>query len=80
MTEDQSNTLAPETVEILKSLPQPVTARAYYTTRMPTDEARKLLERFAQNSDQKFTYEFVDPEFNPVARRPMASNGMARLS
>lgn len=67
LTEDKSNTLAPETIEILQSLPQPVSARAYYTTRMSNEEARKLLERFAQNSNQKFTYEFLDPEFNPVA-------------
>ncbi|MCS6993168.1 MAG: GldG family protein [Anaerolineales bacterium] len=67
LTEDKSNSLAPETLEILKSLPEPVFARAYYTTRTSSDEARKLLDRFAQNSNQKFTYEFVDPEFNPIA-------------
>ncbi|GAB4494029.1 MAG: Gldg family protein [Anaerolineales bacterium] len=67
LTEDKSNTLAPETIEILAKLPQPVFARAYYTTRTPSEETRKLLDRLAQNSNQKFTYEFIDPEFNPIA-------------
>ncbi|PWH14615.1 MAG: hypothetical protein DDG60_07630 [Anaerolineae bacterium] len=67
LTEDKSNTLAPETIEILKTLPEPVFARAYYTTSMPSDDARKLLERMKENSNQKFSYEFIDPEFNPIA-------------
>ena len=67
LTEDKSNTLSPETIEILGSLPQPVIARAYYTTRYPSDETRKLLDRFVQNSNQKFSYEFIDPELNPIS-------------
>lgn len=67
LTEDKSNTLAPETIEILASLPQPVTARAYYTARASSEETRKLLDRFVQNSNQKFTYEFIDPELNPIS-------------
>lgn len=67
LTEDKSNTLAPETIEILDALPQPVFARAYFTTRNPSEETRTLLDRFVQNSNQKFSYEFIDPEFNPIS-------------
>lgn len=67
LTEDKSNTLSPETIEILGSLPQPVFARAYYTARASSEETRKLLDRFVQNSNQKFSYEFIDPEFNPIS-------------
>jgi len=67
LTEDKSNTLAPETIEILGSLPQPVVARAYYTARTNHEEARKLLERFAENANGKFSYEFPDPEISPIA-------------
>jgi ABC-type uncharacterized transport system involved in gliding motility auxiliary subunit len=67
LTEDKSNTLAPETIEILNNLPQPVFARAYFTRRNSSEETRKLLDRFAQKSNQKFSYEFIDPEFNPIS-------------
>lgn len=66
LTEDKSNSLAPETIQILGSLPQPVMARAYYTARTNSEETRKLLERFAENANGKFTYEFSDPEANPI--------------
>ncbi len=67
LTESQKNTLAPETIAMLKALPQPVTAKAYFTTRAETGQARKLLENFKQYGSGKFTYEFIDPETNPVA-------------
>jgi ABC-type uncharacterized transport system involved in gliding motility auxiliary subunit len=67
LTEDKTNTLSPETVEILSALPQPVLARAYYTASYPSSETRKLLDRFVQNANQKFTYEFIDPDFNPIS-------------
>lgn len=67
LTEDNKNSPAPETIEILKTLPQPVVARAYYTPRLNNEEARKLLERFANNANGKFSYEFSDPEQNQIA-------------
>lgn len=67
LTEDKKNTLAPETLNILAALPQPVLAQSYYTSRTPSDSAQKLLENFKQNSKSQFTYEFSDPELNPVA-------------
>lgn len=67
LTEDKSNTLAPETIEILNKLPQPVTARAYYTASYPSDEVRKLLDQFVQSSNQKFSYEFIDPDLNRIS-------------
>jgi len=67
LTENQTNTLAPETIDLLKSVPQPVTARAYYSTRTDSSQARKLLESFKQSSNNQFSFEFIDPEANPVA-------------
>jgi ABC-type uncharacterized transport system involved in gliding motility auxiliary subunit len=66
MTEDQQNTLNPETVAILESLDEPILARAYYSTQLSSDNARRLLENFRENSKGRFTYEFINPEFNPV--------------
>lgn len=67
VTQNQANTLAPETVSILKSLPQPVTVHAYYSSRVDPTSARKLLENFAQQSAGKLIYKFIDPDSNPVS-------------
>jgi gliding motility-associatede transport system auxiliary component len=67
MTEDKQFTLAPETINTLNSLSQDVTAQAFFSARSSRDSAEQLLERFKQNSKGKFTYEFIDPDQNPLA-------------
>jgi len=66
MTEDKQYTLAPETINTLNSLPEKVTAQAFYSQRSPTDTAQELLEQFKLNSAGKFDYEFIDPDENPL--------------
>lgn len=69
-------TLAPQTLKVLKELPEPVRAVAFF---VPTrsDQARDrqraddLLFEFARRSDKRFTYKFVDPEAEPSAARQM---------
>ena len=67
LTENQQFTLAPETLQTLQELPQQVNAQAFFTTRIPSDQASGLLDQYKFNSDGKFDYEFIDPEANPVA-------------
>lgn len=67
ITEDKLNTLAPETLQTLESLPSPVTAQAFYTPRFPSETAKKLLEQYKANSKGKFDYQFIDPEAQPLA-------------
>ncbi len=67
LTENQNNTLAPETIAMLKALPGPVNARAYFSTRANPGQAQKLLENFKQFGNGKFNFEFIDPETNPIA-------------
>jgi ABC-type uncharacterized transport system involved in gliding motility auxiliary subunit len=67
ITESQKNTLSPETITMLKALKSPVAARAYFSTRADSSQARKLLDNFKQDSSGNFTYTFIDPEANPVA-------------
>jgi ABC-type uncharacterized transport system involved in gliding motility auxiliary subunit len=66
MTEDKQNTLATETIVILETLSEPVHARAYFSGALSTESATKVLENFKLNGKGKFTYEFINPEFNPV--------------
>ncbi len=46
LTEDQDNTLAPETVAALKSLPEKVNALAFFSPQYPIDQADSLLSEF----------------------------------
>jgi ABC-type uncharacterized transport system involved in gliding motility auxiliary subunit len=67
LTEDKKNTLAPETITLLKNLSEPVNARAYYSSQADPSSAKKLLENFKQLGNDKFAYEFIDPVANPLA-------------
>ncbi len=67
LTEDKQYTLSQETIQTLASMPQPVKALAFYSKRVPTDSAKGLLDQFQYNGGGKFSYEFIDPEANPVA-------------
>jgi gliding motility-associatede transport system auxiliary component len=71
LTADQSNTLAKETQDVLKSLPGSVTAEAFYSTD-PTVASSKettkvLLDKYVYESAGKFQYKFIDPNKDPVA-------------
>ena len=67
LTEDKQFTLAPETVETLKTLPDPVHAKAFFTKgAYALETARSLLEQYELKSDGKFSYEIVDPDANPA--------------
>jgi ABC-type uncharacterized transport system involved in gliding motility auxiliary subunit len=67
MTEDQSNSLAPETIKMLAALPQPITIRAYYSSRVSRDTIQKMLDDFKQHSNGKLTYGFSDLYQDPYA-------------
>jgi len=68
LSEDQVNTLAPETVTILRSLNTPVKAVAFYSSQFVNARslAEKLLERYRVEGKGQFTYEFHDPVGDPT--------------
>lgn len=68
LTEDKTNTLTEETLAILGSLDQPVKATGYFTASASyaQSSAQDILNNYKMNSNGKFSYEFVDPEANPV--------------
>ncbi len=71
LTADQSNTLAKETVDVLKSLPDTVIAKAFFTSdaslASSKDSTKSLLDQYVYDSGGKFQYEFIDPNKDPVA-------------
>lgn len=66
LTNDKTHTLAPETIQTLKSLKEPVVAIGFFTSRVSSDTAKGLLADYQSNSD-KFSYKFIDPEADPVS-------------
>jgi ABC-type uncharacterized transport system involved in gliding motility auxiliary subunit len=67
LTEGQQNTLSPETLTTLTSLSAPVKAQAFFSSNIPTDQAKSILDEYRLQSKGKFQYEFIDPVKNPVA-------------
>ncbi len=67
LTEGQQNTLSPETLTTLTALSSPVKAQAFFSSNIPTDQAKSILDEYRLQSKGKFQYEFVDPVKNPVA-------------
>ncbi|HLE53137.1 MAG TPA: Gldg family protein [Anaerolineales bacterium] len=66
LTENQQYTLAPETLDTLKSLPAQVKALAFYTPRVSKGSAEGLLDQYKFHSEGKFDYEFINPETDPI--------------
>jgi ABC-type uncharacterized transport system involved in gliding motility auxiliary subunit len=78
VTQDKSNTLAPETIQALETLPQPVEAVAFYAS-LSTQSASELLDKFKANSNGKFTYRFVNPDTDPIAAREAGITGDGKI-
>jgi len=78
-TEDQTKTLAPETLQVLASLPANVKATGFFTSNFATADAEELLTRFKANSGGSFEYEFVDPNRNPIAAREAGITGDGKI-
>ncbi|NJN23418.1 MAG: ABC transporter [Acaryochloridaceae cyanobacterium RL_2_7] len=63
LTETQLFSLAPQTQEVLRQLPQPL--KVWSFTQPPIPAERTLLEKFAQVNPEQFQFEFVDPQLQP---------------
>ncbi len=79
LTEDKSNTLAPETLQALATLPDKVTATAFYTASLNSTGAEELLLKFKTNSKGKFDYKFVDPDQDPLSAREAGVTGDGKI-
>jgi len=77
--EDKENALAPESIEALESLPEPVKATAFFSGQFNTDAARDLLEKYRIKSQGKFSFEFVDPNRNPLAAQEAGITGDGKI-
>jgi ABC-type uncharacterized transport system involved in gliding motility auxiliary subunit len=78
LTEDQTHTLAPETLKALKDLSQPVHAVAFFSTPL-SDFDQELLDNFKTNGNGKFTYEVVNPDTDPVRAKKAGITGDGKI-
>jgi ABC-type uncharacterized transport system involved in gliding motility auxiliary subunit len=66
LTEDQNYSLTKETIEVLNTLPNPVTVEAYFTAQANDTSAKKLLDTYKYYSKGKLDYQVIDPNASPV--------------
>ncbi len=70
LTEDKQNTLTQQTLDTLKTLPQPVFAQAFYPSNSSSASTdKKMLDNYKYYSKGNFDYKFIDPNADPVAAK-----------
>ncbi len=79
VTEDKQHTLAPETIEALDALPEPVLAVAFYSQRLNPESARGIFDDYKANSKGNFNYTFVNPEENPLLAQQYGITGDGKI-
>lgn len=79
LTEDQTNTLAPELLTALESLPGEIKATAFFSQNRSTEAAEKLLNNIKANSGGRFNYEFLDPNRNPALVQELGITGDGKV-
>ena len=67
LTEDNVNTLSPELASALGTLPEKVTATAFFAQGSSTETTDQLLSNIKANSNGKFDYQFINPDRDPQA-------------
>lgn len=79
VTEDKQHTLAPETIEVLASMPEPVFATAFFSFRMNSGGASELLEGYKTSGKGNFDYQFIDPDTNPLLANDLGITGDGKI-
>jgi gliding-associated putative ABC transporter substrate-binding component GldG len=81
-TEDREYTLSEATADILDNLEDPVTVKAYFSQNLPPDVARtrqdfqEMLIEYANRSDGKVVYEFINPSEKESIEQEANKNGI----
>ncbi len=82
LTSDHQFTLSKATKNILKSLDDPVTVKAYFSKNLPPDiqktreDFRDLLEEYAGISGGMVEYKFIDPSKDEETQQEALQNGI----
>ena len=79
LTEDKVNTLSPELATALETLPEKVTATAFFSQNSNTESAEQLLSNIKANSNGKFDYNFINPDRDPQAAQAAGITGDGKI-
>ena len=70
LTENKRHSLAPQTIQLLKTLKTDVNAVGFFRSDQPGKRvAEDLFKQYASYSDGKFTWKVVDPDRDPTLAR-----------
>ncbi len=81
-TGDNRYTLSKATVDILKTIKQPITVKAYFSENLPPDisktkrDFKELLIEYANRSKGKVVYEFINPNEKEELETQAAQSGV----
>jgi ABC-type uncharacterized transport system involved in gliding motility auxiliary subunit len=79
ITENKTNTLAPETLAAFKTIPEKVMATAFFSQASDQTSATQLLDKIRNNSDGKFDYQFINPDLDPQAAMNAGITGDGKI-
>ncbi len=82
LTEDNQYTLSDATKDIMESLENPITVKAYFSENLPPDIAKtkkdfeEYLIEYARLSDNNLVYEFINPNENEEKEKQAIESGV----
>lgn len=82
LTEDNQYTLSDATKDIMESLENPITVKAYFSENLPPDIAKtkkdfeEYLIEYARLSDNNLVYEFINPNENEEKEQQAIASGV----
>jgi gliding-associated putative ABC transporter substrate-binding component GldG len=82
LTDENQYTLSPATLEILRSLEEPVTVKAYFSQDLPQNivktrqDFQELLIEYANRSKGMVQYEFINPNEEEATQNIAVKNGI----
>jgi gliding-associated putative ABC transporter substrate-binding component GldG len=82
LTEDNQYTLSDATKNIMKSLDEPITVKAYFSENLPPDIAKtkkdfeEYLIEYARLSDNNLIYEFINPSDDEAIEKEAIESGI----
>ncbi|WP_281987013.1 GldG family protein [Aquimarina aggregata] len=82
LTEDNQYTLSDATKDIMESLENPITVKAYFSENLPPDIAKtkkdfeEYLIEYARLSDNNLVYEFINPNENKEKEQQAIESGV----
>ena len=82
LTDDRQYTLSKATTDLLNSLEEPVTIKAYFSKNLPANigqtrqDFQDLLIEYSNRSGGMIAYEFINPNANEAAERLAIENGV----